>query len=278
MRYLAGPITLSHTFYASDEETPLAVDSATVTVTDAFGVVAIEPSPASAGGEGAWTFDLAADAVERGVYMATWTTDAGITSVDIFEVVGGFLFTVPEARILDPDLADASRFPAEKIQQYREVVEAEFERITGRSFTPRTRLLKAYGDCSDTISPDVHDATAVRAADIDGTAQDISSWSVGPDGFIHSPTTLTDGSVVRVAVDYGFAAVPEDVRRVAVVRLRTLLAAEKSGIPDRATQFVATDGGQFTLATPGQGRWKTGIPEVDSVLQGYTFDLFDSVA
>lgn len=278
MRYLAGrAVTLAHTFFEDDEETPRAVASVTADVTDAFGAAVATDEPATAGDENSWTVALAATDVPQGGYSVTWTANDGTTEADAFEVVGGFLFSVPEARTLDPDLT-ADRFPASKIQQYREVIEAEFERIAGRSFTPRTRVVEAYGDCSDTLAVDLHDMRAVRAATIDGTAQDISAWAVGADGLIHLPTTTTEGAVVRLAVDYGFDSVPDDVQRVAVVRLRSLLAAEKSGIPDRATQFVATDGGQFTLATPGQGRWKTGIPEVDSVLQGYTFGLLDSVA
>jgi hypothetical protein len=59
--------------------------------------------------------------------------------------------------------------------------------------------------------------------------------------------------------------------------LRSLLTAQRSGIPDRATAFVAAEGGNFTLATPGRNGYETGIPEVDATLKRWKFSVFYDV-
>lgn len=280
MRIRAGSAaTLTATFVGDDEETPLVAASATVTVTDDTGAVAIT-ARAAAGPDAnnAWTFNTTvADALPLGQYIATWTANTGVTAVTRFEVVGGFIFTVAEVRAMSADLADKTRFPADSIKKLRDAIEAEFERIAGRSFTPRARWFPVEPDDTASVLAECADISAILKAQVDGLAADITTWRVGPDSLIYSPTALSSDSVVSVKLSYGFAIVPDDIKRVAVLRLRSLFASPNSGIPERATHVVSPDGGQFVLATPGMGRWKTGIPEVDAVLSGYSFDVLSSV-
>lgn len=271
MRFLKGrPLNLSRSFYEDDEETPMAVSSVSVTLSDWQGGV-IATSPAATTGDGTYTVSFPAQPL--GLYTATWNADS-LSEVETLEVVGGFLFTVPEARNSDEYLSDKVAFPAAEIIHYREVVENEFEQITGRSFTTRIKVHSFTGDGSREYVALIPDAQAIESASINGTAvTDLTGWTVNRLGKITVPdNTVANEDAVTLRVRYGYTTPPPDIARVGMIRLRSLLAAEDSGIPDRATTFTASEGGTFRLATPGQGKWRTGIPEVDSKLSDYSLD------
>ncbi|MDT0472781.1 hypothetical protein RM863_11655 [Streptomyces sp. DSM 41014] len=272
MRFLSGrAATLRHTFL--DDEDVMAVPAVSVTVRDASGATVYTGSASSSGDE--WR--VTSSPLPIGVYTASWVAEGLASDQDNFEVTGGFLFTIPEARASDSDLEDKSRFPAAKVRHYREVVEAEFERITGRSFTPRSTQAEVEGDGTRTLYLGYLDVTAIAAVNGPSGPLDVTSWTVDPHGFVTAPYDLPEGTRYTVAFTYGFALAPDDVKRAGLIRLRSLLTAERSGVPDRATAFVAAEGGNFTLATPGRGGSETGIPEVDATLKRYRFEVFYDV-
>jgi hypothetical protein len=272
VRFLSGrAATLRHTFL--DDEEPLAVPAVSVTVRDASGATVYTGSATSSGDEWSATLPL----LPQGVYTASWVAGEVAADEDRFEVVGGFLFTIPEARNSDIDLADRDRFPTAEVRHYREVVEAEFETITGRSFTPRVTRAEVEADGTRSLYLGYLDVGAVAAVDGPSGPLDATGWAVDPLGFLKAPYELPDGDRFTVTFTYGFVLVPEDVKRAGLIRLRSLLTAERSGIPDRATSFVAAEGGNFTLATPGRGGSETGIPEVDATLKRYRFGVFYDV-
>jgi hypothetical protein len=269
MRVLKGrPLRLSHTFL--DDEDVLTPAAVTVTLTDAQGST-VATGEAADDGAGNWSVSLPMQPL--GVYTATW--DGGSVAVDEtpVEVVGGFLFSIPQVRASDDYLADAGVFPAQEIREYREVVDDEFEKITGRSFVTRSVERTFIADDSPELVALIPDAQSVDAVTVNGVAvDDLTGYRVSRLGKIIAPAPFADGDVVTVRLTYGYRTPPADVARVGMIRLRALLAAESSGIPDRATTYQATEGGTFRLATAGQGKWKTGIPEVDSTLQNYALD------
>ncbi|MGV9815464.1 hypothetical protein ACWDTQ_26580 [Streptomyces cellulosae] len=272
MRFLSGrAATLRHVFL--DDEETLSVPAVSVTVRDTSGET-VYTGDATGDGDG-WSVSL--PLLPEGVYTATWQAGTVATDVSRFEVVGGFLFTIPEARQSDFDLADGDRFPAAEVRHYREVVEDEFEAITGRSFVPRVKRVELEADGSRSLYLGFLDVTALKAVDGPYGAEDVSGWTVDPLGFLRAPSELAEGARYAVTFAYGFAQVPEDVKRAGLLRLRSLLTAERSGIPDRATAFVAAEGGNFTLATAGRNGWETGIPEVDATLKRYRFGIFYDV-
>jgi hypothetical protein len=272
VRFLSGrAVKLRHTFL--DDETPLVVPAVSVTVRDAAGATVYTGSAASSGDE--WSATLPAQA--EGVYTAEWQAGAEATDRTTFEVVGGFLFTLPEARQSDMDLEDSTRFPTAELRHYRDVVEDEFEAITGRSFVPRTARVEVEADGSRTLFLGYFDATAVTAVDGPSGPVDVTGWAVDATGFLKAPFELVEGDRYCVTVTYGLGQVPEDVKRAGLIRLRSVLTAERSGIPDRATAFVAAEGGNYTLATAGRNGWETGIPEVDAVLKRYKYTIFNDV-
>lgn len=271
-RYLSGrSVTLSHTFLDDDEATitPAAV---TVTVTRAGSTTATVQGPATLTG-GKFTFT--AGLLSEGVYTVRWD---GATYVDtvLIESVGAYLFSAIEARQVDPDLT-VQKYTSEKVREAREAVETEFQRITGRSFTPRTVRLTLDHDGSDFLVLPVRDVRAVSSL-VDAAGAPVTvTLGVEEFGALTGLSALPEG-YYSLDVAYGFAAVPEDIKRAGITRLRSLLHGERSGIPDRATTFQAMEGGTFTLATPGRGGSETGIPDVDAILARYTYRVLDSVA
>ena len=273
MRFLSGRgVTLTHSFL--DDETVMVVPSVSVTVRDSSGATVYTGDATNA--SDVWSVSLPAQPL--GVYTVDWVAGTTATDQETFEVVGGFLFTVPEARASDIDLTDTVRFPTDAIKHYRQVIEQEFQTITGRSFTKRLATVKITGDDTTTALARIYDATAIKAiTDKDGLTVDLTGWSIDRMGMVTAPFELYDGDVYTLTLEYGITVGIEDAKRAALLRLRSLLTAERSGIPDRATAFVAHEGGNFTLATPGRNGYETGIPEVDAALGHYRYKLVDGM-
>ncbi|MFJ5542425.1 hypothetical protein [Micromonospora chalcea] len=267
-RYLAGrAVNLTHTFL--DDETALTPETVTVTVTRAGATTATTTGAATRAGD---VYTYSAGMLAEGVYLVRW--DGGATAVDLVpvEVTGGPLFTITELRDSDDELT-AQRFGTAQVRNVRDVVESEFQRITGRSFTPRTAFLAA----ADTPSPggllpfyDVRSVAVVGGVDA-GSVLPVDRLGQ----FAYAPEIPADATGVEVA--YGFTTTPPGIRRVGMLYARWLLMAERSGIPDRATSFQPADGGTYTLSTPGRAGAETGIPDVDAVLKGYRPDIINSV-
>jgi hypothetical protein len=251
----------------------MVVPAVLVTVRSMTGETVYTGSATSSGDE--WSTTV--PALPQGVYTVSWVAGTTATDVTRFEVVGGFLFTIPEARGSDVDLADKDRFPTAEVRHYREVVEDEFEVITGRSFVPRVTRVEVEADGTRSLYLGYLDVATVTAIDGPSGAVDVSGWGVDALGFLRAPYELPDGDRYTVTFTYGFVQVPEDVRRAGLLRLRSFLTAERSGIPDRATSFVAAEGGNFTLATAGRNGSETGLPEVDATLKRYRFGIFYDV-
>lgn len=271
MRAIKGrPLNLTHTFLDDDEESPLTLSAVSVTLLDADSAE-VATATATGGEQGVWTVTFPAQPM--GEYLARWSGDTEYVDETPVEVVGGFMFSVPQARNSDDYLTDAAAFPASEIIDYREVVESEFERITARSFTPRVVMRDYVSDGTGEFVALIPDAQAVEAAWVNGVAvADVSTWRVNTLGKITTTDDVPEGDAVRARIRYGFATPPKEVARVGMVYLRSLMASESSGIPDRATTWQPEEGGTFRLATPGVGPWETGIPEVDAVLKRYTLD------
>jgi hypothetical protein len=276
MRFLSGrAASVSHTFL--NDEDVITVPSVSVDVwrnsdpsTYVTQVTNITPV------NGVYTVTIPNDKATQGVYTARWT-GTGYQETSSFEIVGGFLFTVPQARAGDVELEDTARFPAADIRGYREVIEAEFERITGRSFTPRTAIVEFQADGTDTAYVGLHDCAALVALSGPNGALTVADYHLDDSGLLSGLQSFCEGDRLTAVIDYGFRVVPDDVARVGILRLRTMLAAERSGVPDRAVTFVAAEGGNFTLATAGRSGWETGIPEVDATLSRYTYRILRDV-
>lgn len=284
--------TLTHTFYVGETATD-ATGDVSVAVTDATGA-AVTNGTAAHGGTGAYTFALPAQA-ELAVLTVAWTATIGGTAVveyDQVEICGGFFFGLAEARASEPSFADVAKFPPADMIVFRQEVEEECERITRRAFAPRYRRLVLDGSGGrDLALPDGGDeivagmllrgvrlpirsatvAPRVGQAAVALTAGELGALTVTRDGLLRRTdyTIWTEGiGNVVVEYEYGNDAPPADLKRAALLRLRSRSNMHRSGVPDRALSFQVAEGGTYRLSTPGATR--TGIPEVDAVYDRYS--------
>lgn len=247
------------------EDGPLTLTAPpTVTVFDADGLSVV--TGASTGTGGAYTYSMAAQS-RLGPYTAKFDGTYQGLPVSVttpFEVVGGYLFSVPALRAFDDRLADATRYPADAVKGARGYVDDEFRKIARRAFTPRAAV-ETVSLINGVFVLDNMDPYRVVSAKVDGVTVDPSaftllSWGEG--------VYAGDGSTLTIEYEYGLTSVPDDVKRAALIRARTVLYDADSAIPDRAMSYNV-DGTQYSLATAGRAGFETGIPEVDAIMTRY---------
>lgn len=243
-------------------------------VTDSAGTVVAGFTFARTG-TGVYTCTLPANLEVLDRYAISWAWANGQSRASEFELVGGFLFTIPDVRAFDPALADETTYPDARIIQARGHVEDVFEhqRTTGMAFRPRGRRVDVDGTGTRGLFlPDTH-LRLVRAVTMDGTAftsGELADVAVYPHGEIVRATlgTFTAGiRNVQVLYEFGEGAVPGDVWQAALKLARYALAPGPMDGDGRATaQFNEFGGFRLTIA----GRdGPTGLPDVDAVLDRY---------
>lgn len=273
---------LEHTFYVGEDPTD-STTTVTYSVVDANGDTVTSGNAATAGvGTGTYTFTLPAQ-TELAELTVTWagTIDgAAVVEQDTVEVVGGFFFSLKDAREADSTLSNTLKYPASKLATTRTEVEQECEEICAQAFVPRYRRVVLDGTGTSELllpDPNVRTIRAVRVAPrVDGTFVALTTAQLAvlvergdrvlrrTDGHIW---TEGYGNVV-VEYEHGLTQPPTDLVRVAKLRLRSRMNLEITGIPDRAVTFSASDGGTYRLSLPSA--YQTGIPEVDAVYERYS--------
>lgn len=276
-RILTGAsATLSWQPLGADGEAAAPAGAVTVGVTRDDGTAVIAAGTATAGaGSDPRTVVLPAASNDRlDLLTATWTdTGDGSTHVTKIQVVGGFYFTLVEARASDSTLANATRYPNTLLTEVRAEVEDEFEGICRRSFVPRFRRITLKGNGISEIRLDRLDVRAVKRVKVlHGTSStvwtttQIANMGVDPSGMIVSRdgSVFTAGEDIEVSFEHGMDSPPWEIKRAALTRLRHRANVALTAIPDRATRFAVSEGGTYALDTAGEH--KTGIPDVDAVL------------
>lgn len=219
----------------------------------------------------------AAQTATLDVLTATWKVGSTTVATTYHDIVGGFYCSTADVRGREPSLADQSRDETTSLVAVRNEIECMIESACGgASFVPRF----------STVSRDVRAAHVVtlpmpwlRAVGWLRIWTDNESYSALPTGdcaaiptseagLVHLPYPVTGR--VELGCEHGMDAPPLDLRRAAITAIRSGQHATRSGVPDRATSMQLPDGGSVTLATPGVGRWHTGIPAVDEVLRRYS--------
>lgn len=274
--------TLSWQPQGSDGEPAAPSGTVTIGVTKADGTTVVAAATATSGSTtAARTYSLAAQTALE-LLTATWT-DSGDSSTasTLIEVVGGYYFSVADLVARDSNLADAAKYPTTRVVAVRREVEAEFEQITNTAWVPRYRRVQVVGTgFCHLFLPDVAVRTvrSVRWYDTDGTtytvftAAELAEIVVSTHGGLYRSSGWCAGRPYVVEYEHGHDAPPADLRDAAITRLRHRLNSHRSGIPDRATSMSTEAGQSYSLATPGQRGFITGIPDVDVVLGRYTFD------
>lgn len=273
-------IPLRHTFLV--EETPTdSTTPVTVTVTDQAGMV-ISTGTATAADVGTYIYVAPPQQLLQ-VLTVAWSATidtAEVVERDFAEIVGAHLFSITEARGSDSTLRDPAKYPAERIITARTEVETELELITDRAFTPHGARLVLDGTGTTDLALPHGDIRGVRAASVaarygllpvDLDAGELAALVVSDDQVLRRAdgALWTAGlSNVVISYEYGLDTPPPDLVRAALTRLRWRLNIDKTGIPERAVSFSATDGGTYRLDLPDA--YKTGMPDVDAVYSRYS--------
>lgn len=278
---------LTHRFEVGETATD-STTSVAVTVTDPLGSV-VASGTATHGDTGVYTYALPPQAALT-VLTVAWAATiegAAVVETDVVEVTGAFFFSLSEGRGSDSSLADRDKYPTADLDDKRLQVEEECETICDRAFVPRYARVVLDGSGSPDLvlghpDPDrsvahVRTIRSVKMAQrsggpfVDFTSDQLAALIVRND----STLTRSDGLFwaegygnVVIEYEYGLDGPAEQLKQAAMMRLRSLLNVNKTGIPDRAASFTAGDGGTYRLTMPGA--WATGIPLVDAVYARYS--------
>jgi hypothetical protein len=259
-----------------------ASGNVTVTVRDGAGTTVTSGTatkPASTTGQYEFTLTPTHTA-NLDVYTVTWSgTVSGQVNTWItqFEIVGGFYFSVGEARAFDNGvLSEVSEYPTQTIINGREIVEQRIETLTGVSWVPRGRRVTINGTGStELLLPDLRPRTINTVSVLESaTVTETFDASKLSDLVSYEHGLLTRKSLgywlggnrnVSIYYEHGYDSPPEDLKRAALILLRHTIVP--SNIEDRVLSFT-DEMGTRQFAVPGS-RWPTGIPEVDEILRSY---------
>jgi hypothetical protein len=238
----------------------------TVTVVDAGGR-SVATGNATSVGAGSYTFaiDPQPEVAELSI---TWAGSWGGSAQSIasqVEIVGGYLFTLAQARAYDAELANTTKHPDAEIRERRAGITDFFEQFCGISFVPRYARDVLDGDCDLWLTH--WPVTKLLAASIDGvalTGGELAVATVYPHGRLYRSAGWWTTNPRQAVVEYehGMAAVPWDIHQAALVYLRYTLTP--SNLSER-TMSVSNELGTVRLAVANE-KYPTSIPAVDAAL------------
>ena len=258
---LGAPATLRMQLLDQDGNPRPALGAITVTVTRSDGTVLAGGATATVNPEGLATVELTpVDTAELDLLAVTWAETNGAVLSTTVEVIGGYFFSVPEARASSVRLRDETKYPDAEVIAARRAVMESCQRITGRSFVPRFRRLRLNGRFNDSILLPDYDIRRLRSTAVDGYAADL----VLSGSFVRHPgiSLFNYGdNNVDVAYEYGLDSPPERIKDAALLHLQSLINLTKSGVPDRA-EYQIVEGRIFALNKLRGGL--TGIKDVDN--------------
>lgn len=273
--------TLDVTLYDQNGTPADAAGALTVQVAKADGTEVLPAGSATTNPAGTGTYQRSltvAQTATLDTLTATWT-DAGdgSTHVTKHEIVGGFLFTVTEARASDAVLADDVKYPTATILATRRQIEDDFERICDVALVPRYRRERIATNRGQVLLPTplVRSIRSVRSYS-DGdtyatlTASDIANLTINDLGLIVS-SALPWGQDAVVEWEHGYDRPPGNIKTAALRYLRHRLFEPFTAIPERATSFSIDQGGTYRLDTAS--RWKIGIPDIDAELDRWSWRI-----
>jgi hypothetical protein len=271
-------ITVSHTFVVDGVPTD-AAGNVIATPKRLDGTAVGAPITTTPNGSGKYSADLPVSAV-LDIWSLDWAgTVAGSAVVvrDYVEHVGGFLFDIGAARGAHSSQANpwnTGRYSNDLLVAKRIVVEQEAEGIAHAAFVPRFARFALDGSGTDSIvTPDM-DLRAVRSVKVaerygqpyvDLGVAELAAVAPLASGVL----CRDDGSIwprgrrnVIVEYEYGQDYCPAEVTDSAIMRLRYIVTANRTSVPDRAISYTILEGGVYRMAQAG--RRSTGSPDIDA--------------
>jgi hypothetical protein len=246
------PGTLSQQWY----EDGVIADPGTVTIgiTRADGTVLVAAGTATSGTTTApRTFNLTTThTATLDTFKATWTSPTKGTLISYVEVVGGFLFTLAQAKALlptatIPDLSDA-----------RTYAETELEGALGYALVPRYTLEKRTGQFCQTLRVRNPYIRAIRSASVNGTAlssPQLTALSFDTSGFVDGYLWGANWGMlsnVTIGYEHGLDTPPPGATTAALSLAVDYLGGGSGSIDPRAESIITVDGTVRLRASAGQ--------------------------
>lgn len=265
--------TIENTFSLDGVDTDPSPDDATVQILRDDGTeLAAAGSDTSELGAGrvGYTF-TPADTADLDHLTARWT--AHIEGYDQtlethIEIVGGFLFSIADAR-RDETLADTGEYPTADIVRERTAAESDIEDACRRAFVPRYRRETCWGVINGRLALR-RDLRRLRWVKVDGTLltsdQLAAVRTLAPRRLLLPVRGLAQR--VDVAYECGDDIPPARGREAALVLAKVRLT--DGPITDRAMS-LDTENGRINMATPGVRGASFGIPTVDAFVQDFEY-------
>jgi hypothetical protein len=248
----------------------------------ANGTVLVTSTPASRISTGVYQASLGpAQTTLLDTLTITWTyTRSGQlqTETSVVEIVGGFLFPLPDLR---QRLADTAIYPTSALVAARTAAEQEIERRAGAAFVPRYVYERIYiTGPQRSLDLGRMYVRSIREVTIDGvnmTAGDVAGLGVDTTGLIRRMSgslqwwwgsgIANGGASIYVGYEHGMDFPPEPVRRATVdlASYNAQIYAAASGVDPRATRIITQDGTVDLKNIDSDG---SGIPSVDRIVVG----------
>jgi hypothetical protein len=243
-----------------------APNTATVTLTRDDGTIIVAATAATPGTGGAFSYPLlAAHTATLDILTAAWTSSVG-TVTTIVEIVGGFLFSVAEARAVKP--LDQTTYTTAMITATRTLVEQALEDACGVAFVPRYKRETVTGTGSTRMVLSQPRVTAVRSITADGAAITyVATGASNASGVIYYPSGFARDTAYTVSYEHGEPSPPLPAKQAALALAKKFLL---SGPVDDRTTTMSTEDGTYILSTPGLRGAIWGVPVADSFAAQYS--------
>jgi hypothetical protein len=204
-------------------------------------------------------------------YTISWTSsEDGSVLTTYADIVGGFLFSVAQARARSP-LGDTTNYPTEAILYYRTLAEAALEDICGVAFVPRFSQTKARIVGAGML--EVSRRYLTNVVNVYTTTNDglqvlptLSGLRIENGGTIWMPAYWNFWAMpIVVAYEHGYNETPFRVSRAALELAKRWLI--ESPWDERMTMFRSREGGEVDILTAQQDPFD--IPEVVAIANIY---------
>lgn len=269
-RLLIGqPGTLYATWERDGE--PVSPGSVTVTITrDSDGSTLLSDGAAVVQGATASLLLTPAQTASLDLYTAVWIATDGSSLTTYAEVVGGYHFSIRQARLRAP-LQDVQAYPTDALLYYRTLAEMALERVCGVAFVPRYSRDEARSATIGTLSLPRRRITQVLQITLasDEGPQPIPSLAglrVQQGGQVWLPALWNFWSFpIFVAYLHGYDYCDPRVSRASLELARRWVI--ESPWDERMTAYRQRDGGQMEILTATGSAFD--IPEVEAVAEIY---------
>jgi hypothetical protein len=271
--------TIKFTFQVDGTATDPSPDTAKIGIVRDDGTEVVAPGTSVVNdGTGVFSYTLdPGDTSQLDILKASWTlTYAGVqqTFDTYVEVVGGYLFSIADARKIQPFKSDTTNYTAADISAIRTMAEIALEDVIGTAFVPRYRRQVIDGTGRALMFLNVPRPITIRSVKQSGVAfgsTQLAQVQMRPTGSLFLPTGWTSGvGNYEIVYEHGFPYPPPRVSRAALLLAKRWLV--DGPYDDRATA-ISTEDGTFSLVTPGVRGAMFDIPEVNAVVAEYSVNM-----